>query len=178
MKGLNAYKIDILALPEGRHEYKFDLGDAFFQSFEHSLVDRGQIVLGVVLDKRPALIELHLDIKGSVVLVCDRSLDQFDFPMDHQERLHFKYGEQEEELSDDLYVITESTASLDVGLYAYEIISVQVPLKKLHPRYQTGGEDEDELFYTDKTEDEADELSIDPRWEALRKLRKDSNDSN
>jgi uncharacterized protein len=114
------------------------------------------------------MMTLTFDLNVGVELVCDRSLDTFIFPIEEKHELMVKFGEVDEELSDELLVISRETQTLDTAPYLYEFISLAIPMKKLHPRYE--GQDTPELIYqTEVTEEESGE-KIDPRWEALKKL--------
>jgi uncharacterized metal-binding protein YceD (DUF177 family) len=54
----------------------------------------------------------------------------------------------------------------------YEFIALEIPMKKLHPRFQNETDDEAEgkVIYSSGTEASEDE-PIDPRWEVLKKLK-------
>ena len=128
----------------------------------------------VSLNKHETFIEADFRIKGSVVLTCDRSLDTFDFPIDISQKLVYKYGDEDKEISEDVVMIHRDTATIDLGQPMFEYIVLEVPIKKLHPRF--AGEEDDEtegkLIYSTETKDEtSDEGMVDPRWEALKKLK-------
>jgi len=59
----------------------------------------------------------------------------------------------------------------------YEFIGVEIPIKKLHPRFQEEENEDDEtngkLIYTSSTDTTSgeDDDQIDPRWEQLKKLK-------
>ena len=114
-------------------------------------------------------------IKGEAKLICDRSLEPFDFPVDIDSRIMFKYGEEEAELSDEIIIISRDRVSLELGQYMYEFISLSIPIKKVHPKFQDGEDDEDDnegkLIYTSETESSEEEKEVDPRWEILKKLK-------
>jgi uncharacterized metal-binding protein YceD (DUF177 family) len=83
----------------------------------------------------------------------------------------FKFGEAAEEVSDEITIISQDLQQLDVGQFIYEYIVLEVPMKKIHPRYQSDNEeDENEegklIYQSEKSED-----VIDPRWEVLKKLK-------
>jgi len=66
------------------------------------------------------------------------------------------------------------TPSINIGDFIYEFITLAVPLKKLHPRYEEAfdEDDEPEMIYTSQEEsDEEESQESDPRWEALKKLK-------
>ena len=112
-------------------------------------------------------------------MICDRSLECFDYNIDINEQVIFKYGEDEMELENNIYVITGSTQRLRLGQIIYELITVAIPMRKLHPRFaEEDLERDDGLYYssyeksgTDRSQNKTDRDSTDPRWDALKKLR-------
>lgn len=181
LKNLKAFEIEIIALRNGTHQYHFLLEDDFFAYFQSPLLSAGNCDAVVVLEKSERLIRVVFQIKGTIGLVCDRSLDEFDYPIKIKEEIIFKYGEKEQEVSENLILITPHTPHLALGAYLFEFIALAIPMKKLHPRFareqvQDPDKDDDKPLwvYSSETKD-AQRLSpdemIDPRWEALKKLQ-------
>ena len=69
-------------------------------------------------------------------MICDRSLEPFDYPMQARNKIVFKYGDTDEEITDEIMIIHRDTATLELGQYIYEFIALAIPLKKLHPKFQ------------------------------------------
>jgi len=180
MKGSD-YDIEIYKLANGKHQYTFEVQDAFFDRFENSLIEKGAATVVVDLEKTDALIKMAFDIEGMYELICDRSLDAFMYPFSTNATVLFKYGDEPQELDDDVYVIMKSAQRLNVAQLIYEFISITIPMKKLHPRFQDEpDEDEDSLVYTSKENglsDEEDDIETDPRWLKLKNLKDKFNDN-
>lgn len=188
MKFLKAYNIDLIKLKEGKHDFTFEVKDEFFGHFDpNDFVSQGDLIVEVRINKQSSLIEAYFEIKGTVKLTCDRSLEEFDFPLLTSEKVIYKYGPEEEELSEDLFMITPDTQSINVAQLIYEFILLALPAKKIHPDYVEDMDDEDfegdgDLVYiSDGKSDHADEISeaseeptedLDPRWEVLKILKK------
>ncbi|PRY05375.1 uncharacterized metal-binding protein YceD (DUF177 family) [Pontibacter ummariensis] len=185
MKKLRDYEIGIDRLANKRHYYEFELGDAFFDLFGKELIQGGKLLAKVELDKTESLLTFHFDIKGHVRLVCDRSLDEFDHPVDIDQTFRIKYGEENAELDDDLWQITPNTQVISIAQHLYDYIGLSLPMKKLHPRFVEEADDEEEdndqdiLIYSsrkgaetdgEEDDDDDDEDDVDPRWNALRNL--------
>jgi uncharacterized protein len=168
---MESYRINILGLSLAVHQFQYEIGTGFFRKYDNGLVSDGKFTVNVSLDKRETFLETEFKIVGSVKLVCDRSLDEFDHPFSLTRKIMFKYGDQEMEVSEDVIIIPHGTESLEVGKYIYEFIALAIPMKKLHPRYQDESE-EDQLIYTSDSNEEKKEDEIDPRWEMLKKLNK------
>lgn len=174
MKGLREFQIDIFRLSHKQHEFEFDIGDELFSQFEHSIVEHGKGKCHLLLEKTETMMTLHFRIDAEIELICDRSLDVFNYPLKLDEQVIIKFGEDNYTLSEEVMVIRMDTPSINIGDFIYEFITLAVPLKKLHPRYEEAfdEDDEPEMIYTSQEEsDEEESQESDPRWEALKKLK-------
>lgn len=174
---MRAFKINITGLSNKVHEFDFQIGDDFFRHYgkDSGLISEGNLTARVILDKRETMIESRFLIEGTVKLICDRSLDPFQYPMKIDRMMIFKYGDAEEELSDEIIIISREADSLELGQPMYEFISLAIPMKKLHPRYQEEPDDDSEgkIIYSSGStvNDEEAGDDVDPRWEKLKKLK-------
>jgi uncharacterized protein len=170
---LKAFNVNIISLSLKAHHFDFRLDDAFFKKYGADIVSGGEFSVDVVLTKKETFIEAHFMIKGKARLVCDRSLEPFDQPLHIDKKIVFKYGEEEAELSDEIVVISRDRTELDLGQYLYEFIVLEIPIKKLHPKFRDSEEEDDtevRMVYT-SLPDETGKDDIDPRWEQLKKLK-------
>ena len=172
MAGVEAYRVNIVGLSNKVHLFQYDIGDAFFAKYGQDLVSAGAFNVEVALNKHETFIEATFSIKGKAQLVCDRSLDTFDYPVDTTKMVVFKYGEETREVSDEIVLIHRDTVSLELGQFIYEFIALAIPMKKLHPRYNAENEAEaGGIVYSSEREEDRQEEDIDPRWEKLKKLK-------
>ncbi len=188
MKKLSPYDLNLPTLAlNRRHEFDFTLDDAFFTSFDQAILLGGQVAVHLDLERTERLMTLDFHLNGTVRLACDRSLDEFDAPVDAHETLHVRFGETNEELDDTILQITPDTQVLPLAQHLFDFVATAVPMKKLHPRFieadaaadAAAGEAAEKadvrLIYTVATdvtaaEDGADEPPTDPRWNVLRNL--------
>ena len=171
MNVLDAYQIPIISLEDKAYRYTFEGNDAFFAAFEQDWVQRGDFHAVVDLAKSATMIQIQLEINGHIRLTCDRSLEEFDYPFQVKEKVIYKYSDHSEDLGDNLFLIDRKESRLD-------LIALQVPMKKLHPRYISEAEaiDGDIFIYTTEKELTEEEIKkqadeVDPRWAALKKLK-------
>ena len=174
--GLKAYSVNIIGLSNRVHEFTYEFGDEFFRHYGTDLISNGSFKADVTLDKRETFIEAVFKVSGKTQLICDRSLDPFEFPVNFEKKIVFKYGDADQELSDEIIMIHRDSDSIELGQYIYEFIGLQIPIKKLHPRYQNEVDDADstgKVIYSsgDNNFDEESGDDIDPRWEKLKKLK-------
>ncbi len=177
MKVLEAFQIPIIALEDKTYQYTFAGDSSFFAAFEQDWVEKGQFEVKVDLTKSALMIQVQMRITGTIELICDRSLEAFDYPLDVNEKLIFKYSDHSEDLGDNLFLLDRKEPKLDLAQDIFDFIALEVPMKKLHPRFQEEEESNegDVFIYTTERADEkptaANEEVIDPRWAALQKLK-------
>lgn len=173
-KVLSKYDIHIQGLENKRYTYEFEGGNEFFEFFEQDIITSGHFKALVVIDKNSTLLQLFFDIEGVVELTCDRCLEAFDEPVRVKEKYIYKFGDRHEELTDELEMIPQNTATINIAQHIYDFIGVSLPMKKLHPRFRNEDEEEDDKFIysTDEGEEQEEkEEAIDPRWAALLSLK-------
>lgn len=166
------YRIDIINLKNGTYEYDFNIKDEFFEFFDNSIVDKANLGAKIDLEKSERLIRVRFDIKGTINLICDRSLKPFDHPLVIKNIHLFKYSNHGEEDTEDISYISPDKESIDLGQLIYEYICIAVPMKKIHPDHRKDHEDDDFFYRTDVEDSKDSNEEIDPRWEALKKLNK------
>ena len=168
---MGAYSINIIGLSSKAHTFDFTIGGEFFRQYGTEMLQGGDFEAKVVLDKHETFIDADFSITGNAKLVCDRSLEPFDQLVKVHRKIMFKYGEEPNELSDEIVVITRDQVSLELGQYMYEFISLEIPMKKLHPKFRNEEEDDDaegKIVYKSGSDDNDE---TDPRWEKLKKLK-------
>ncbi|MCU0449309.1 MAG: DUF177 domain-containing protein [Bernardetiaceae bacterium] len=172
MKDLRQFDIDIVALRDNRaYEFEYRIGDDFFTFFETDLVQSGQCTAKVELTKGVSMLTAKLHITGFIGLLCDRSLDPFDYPIEVHHTLYFKFGDVEGDDTDDVIMIARTTSTLNLAKYLYEFVGLEVPMKKLHPRYQTEPDADDVLVYSSSAEPEPETDAAGSLEDSLRQLQ-------
>lgn len=71
--GKSPYTIQFGGLPTGLHEYEFKVDHTFFKRFEASEIEKADLDVKALLTKQNNLLQLQVDIEGTVGLDCDRS---------------------------------------------------------------------------------------------------------
>ena len=130
---LKKYEVAFHGLKEGRHTFEFLVNKEFFENYTESIVSNGSLKVTVSLEKSSMLLVLDFTIKGEVELPCDRCLDLFMLPLYFKGKLFVKFGETNEELSDDVLVLNTNEHSLNIAQYIYENIHLSLPYKRIHP---------------------------------------------
>lgn len=172
------YEIDVAALDAGKNSFEFVFDNAFFSTIEQDIIQKGSIKSQVIIDKSELMMRVKIINKGTVELICDRTLLPFDFELETDNGLIFNFSDRNEEINEEVILIRRDTAILDLSIYIYEFIILGIPLKKIHPDYIRKDEEENDdniLIYSSISHEDQPEDSnidiLDPRWAALKKLK-------
>ena len=165
------FKIDLKGLTQEVTPLEYQLDDQFFLSIEEAQVQGGSLHVSGSIRKAVGFFELELHTNGIVRIPCDRCLDLMDQPIDTDLRLTVKLGTEREE-GDDYIIVDERDATLDTSWYIYESIVLAVPIQHVHQLGDCNvamSEKLQELSAARSSDADAD--NIDPRWQALMKLK-------
>lgn len=172
MKDLKEFLISFSGLKEGKHPFRFEVKDTFFDCFEYSEIKHGNASVDAHLHKHSTFIELELFVEGKIEIMCDRCTDNYFQEIKGERKIVVKYGEEFLDEGDDLIILPQSETNIDVAGLIYEMIVLATPSKRVHP----GGECNEETLKAleniriDEAKEEQED-AIDPRWEALKKLK-------
>lgn len=164
------YNIDIFKLSNNRHQYSFVFDDSFFSLFEGSLVSKGDGEVDLILLKSDSFMELKFEITGQIELICDRSLEPFWFDFAINNKLLLKFGDDWEEISDEILMMPRNEQTINVSQFIYEFIGIAIPMKKLHPKFNDEDETDDFVYYSEDSDEENNE-PVDPRWKKLKDIK-------
>ena len=172
MCSLESYKIDLKGVKDETTRLDFDLNDDFFGALDGSQLEHGALHVSVSIRKMAGFFELLFHTEGSVVVTCDRCLDDMDQPIETDNKLMVKLGDTYSE-DDDTVTIDENEGMLDLSWFIYEFIMLDIPIKHVHAPGKCNS------AMTQKLEElsgavrsgEEEEEAIDPRWEKLKNLK-------
>ena len=168
------YDIAFKGLAEGLHDFEFQIDDSFFEHFEESLIDRGEVKIEVTFEKRSSFLKLHFKIKGWVELVCDRCLDNYRQKVKHKTEMFVKFGETDFEEGENVIWVLPEEHHINLAQLIYEFTMLSIPLRHIHPKNKNGERDcNKEMLKKLKNymnAESKDETQVDPRWEALKNL--------
>lgn len=162
---LDEFKIPFSGLSVGNHNFVFEVGKKFFDSIEYSEVKEGEITIEVDFTKHANFMELLTKLSGKVVVPCDRCLDNLDIPINNQFMLVVKFGEKQEEVTDEILTIPYQEHQLKLAELFYEYIMISLPHKRVHAEGKCNKEVEKYINVNNKA------TEIDPRWKDLEKLK-------
>ncbi len=174
MKNLNEYTIQFKGLKNGTHEYNFQLDNAFFKKIDLSEVEKGNVSAIVILTKKSQFLQLEIDITGGVWVTCDRCLGEFEMPVHHENTFIVKFDDEkagDQQFDEEIIYLEEEEHEIKLARYLYESVILSLPYKKIHPDNEKGESTCDKKMLAKLDEHGKKNMGMDPRWEALRKLK-------
>jgi len=186
----DSYKVALKSLPRGASEYQFLLNNEFFANIGAEDIQKGKLTANLVVKAGGSSFDLSFTIEGVAVVSCDRCLDDMELPVATTGHLTVKFGKEFSEEGDDIVIIPEEEEYINLAWFLYEFVALSVPLKHVHlpgkcnkdmsqklKKHSAKDGDDDEFDMGDVvvTDEGDDSETLDPRWDALKKLKEDNN---
>ena len=162
-----AYDLEYKGLNEGQHEFNFEVHETFFEHFEQGLVDVGNVVVKVILEKRSAFLKLYFNLSGWVELTCDRCLDNYRQVINHKSTFFVKFGENEYEDDEIIWVLPDEHR-INLAQLIYEYIILSIPIRHVHPEEKMCNAKMLDTLKKHERRSDATENKNDPRWAQLK----------
>ena len=172
MCNLELLKIDLKGFKEDQQVFEYNLGDEFFGALDGSQLEHGALHVSVSIRKMTGFFELQFHTEGVVTVSCDRCLDDMEQPIVADNQLVVKLGDTYSD-DDDTVTIDENEGILDLSWFIYEFTMLAIPIKHVHAPGKCNSamtQKLEELSGAVRSSEEEAEATIDPRWEALKKL--------
>lgn len=189
MGKFSIYNIPLRNLTEGIHQYEYLLDDQYFKLIADadSDVKKGQVKVEVSLKCVSSTFDFSFSLNGSVIVPCDRCLDDMPIDIEAENRLIVKFGKEYSEESDEVVIIPEDEGEINIAWFLYEFITLCVPMKRVHApgkcnktmtsrlnKHKAVSSDDESDDETDNESDVTiDTETTDPRWDALKDLASD-----
>ena len=172
MCNIESFKIDLKALPQGASILEFKLDDSYFKAIDAPDIQRGELSSSLSISRTDDFFELNFHTEGIVHIPCDICLDDMEQSIETDDRLLVRFGEDYSE-EDDLVIVAENEGILDVAWFIYEFIALNIPIKHVHAPGKCNPAMIEKLNeHSAARSGEEEEETVDPRWEALLKLKK------
>lgn len=173
LKSLKTYSIPFTGLKLGKHDFDYEIGNAFFDAFEYSLVKKAELVCKVELEKQETMLILNFDIKGHITMTCDKCLAEYPQPVDIKEQQIAKFSGGEIDEDEEIITLTKNDHEIDIAGLIYEYVNVAAPFIAVCS-------DEGKTPYCDKemldrlnalAANNDQNTKTDPRWDVLKKIK-------
>jgi len=189
MSKFEAYNINLKEIADETKIIDFVLDEAYFKKIDSPEVQKGVVNAKVSVKKKQSLYELSFVVEGTIIIPCNRCLDDMSQQINHKEKLQVKFGETFSE-ENEIVIVPESDGGINVAWFLYEFIALSIPIKhvhapgecnvtmvsklKKHITRQNNDEEDDDHSHLE-FDDGADDVSFnekpsDPRWDALQNI--------
>ena len=172
------FTIPFKGLKEGRYSFEIKIDDEFFEGFEESEIKEGKILAVVEMGKKASHIDLLIKISGTAMVICDRCLEMFSYPINCENRLIVKFEEDISNDDADVICLSIDEHELELRQHLYEFIHLALPIRRVHPFDKNGKVGCNPEMIKKLNElliDEDKQNNTDPRWDKLKKMINDKN---
>jgi uncharacterized metal-binding protein YceD (DUF177 family) len=167
------FTIPVGGLKEGQNSFDFELDKGFLEQYEETEIQDAKLKAFVEAEKTSSHIDITVRITGVIDIACTRCLGVFSYPIDCENRLLAKFGQNDYESDPDIIIIPKDKHELNLMQYFYEYILLALPIKRVHPDDKNGESTCDKEMIKKLSEYIVSEENLsDPRWDKLRCLMK------
>lgn len=174
--GLEEFDIEFVKLKNGEHEFSYRLDKPFFEAFGNEDVLDADVLVNVTLEKFPNIMNLHMKLKGTTGLSCDRCLETINLPVQASYLIIYKQEAEgqslkHEEGDSELVILHPQDFKINIAQGLYETVLLAVPMIRNCDRLEEKPCNQEMLSKLNELSGE-DETPSDPRWEKLKELLK------
>ena len=168
--------IQFSGLKSGSYDYSYVLDGTFFSEFENDEILDGKVNFEVKMEKKERVMMFNFVFRGTIETRCDRCLGELEVPVEGEQLLCVKFDDEvTENNEEDVLILPTTEHTIDLAQWMYEYVVVAMPFQKIHAE----GECDPEVvkYISEEVDEEGKqdverEGEVDPRWEALLKLKK------
>lgn len=173
MDKIRNYDVAFTGLKNGKHEFIFNITQAFFDLFEaEQEFTNANIEAKVFLEKHTTFLDVLVKAKGTVDLICDISNEEFTHPIENEIKILVKFGEEYDDSNEEIITIPTTDSHFNVAQLIFEAVVLSIPMKKIAPNVENDHTYAELLEkFSPKIKEKSEKEAIDPRWEALKKLK-------
>lgn len=174
MGRFDKYNVDLKGMKASSLDMEFDLDNAFFADIDGEEFQKGTVKAKVVVKKGRDIFDFSFALTGTVVVPCDRCLDDLEIEVDTVNTLRVKLGDSYAD-EGDIVIIPEQEGDLNIAWYLYEFIVLALPMKRVHAPGKCNHEMTGRLkkHSAEAVGDEGEEMQVDPRWAGLKDIQID-----
>ena len=127
------YKVQLATLADGRYEQDFVCDTEFFKNMENPDIISADVNVHMDMVKKNEAYDCTFTCRGTLQVPCDRCLDPIDMDVDTQYHVVIKYGDRYSDEADDLLIIPETDAAINVAYMLADTIALTIPMRHVHP---------------------------------------------
>ena len=174
------YFVQLNKLENGSNFFNFAINEKIFSEYENSDILSAAVNCKTEIIKTEISLTVNLSFFGTVVVECDRCLDDLELPVNAEEVLYVDFSTQSSDLSeaDNRITILETDTKLDLSKHLYDYILIALPIKRVHGQDKKGKSYcNPEMianlnkYLSNKEDEKVGESPGDPRWQTLKNLK-------
>jgi uncharacterized metal-binding protein YceD (DUF177 family) len=132
MGAVNKFSIDYMSLSNGLHTFDFEVDDALFSEMESNEIKGGKCQVHACLNCSDTKIDANIVISGSVVVECDRCLEDCNIPVDYNGELIVKFSTEVRDYDGEVMWISPADGEVSLAQYIYESVVLSLPYSRVH----------------------------------------------
>lgn len=167
-----SFKISDIPVGSSSHRIEFSAEDIALEEFPFS-----EGVVFIDFERDHTSVKVDFLVEGVVQLICDRSLDSFDYPISREYAVLYRENHTEDEEDEELALrkLDLNRNQLSLSEEIRQTILLEIPIKKLHPRFLDENGDPTNFDFSTNSGEEDSNGTPDNRWDVLKKLRQQDN---
>ena len=131
MGRFDKFRIDLKGMKQSSLQMEYNLDNGFFGDIDGQEFQKGNVNAVVEVKNNRGVFDFMFSVSGTVVVPCDRCLDEMEVDVEAQNTLRVKLGEEYAD-EGDVVVIPESEGDINLAWYLYEFIALALPTKRIH----------------------------------------------
>ncbi|MEL6674756.1 MAG: DUF177 domain-containing protein [Bacteroidota bacterium] len=172
------YSINVARLRLGKNQEIFEVDKSFFDQFELTQGLDGAVNLTLDMIKYETHIDAHFRLTGTLQIPCDRCGEPYPFDINTATRIIYSFDPDMRFDHEEVIHVDETEPRLVLIQEIHDFIQTAIPIRKVPPAdvhlcspdiLRMLGLDEKGEPLEEIVEEE--EVEIDPRWAALKKLK-------
>lgn len=165
------YFIELRSREDFPFNVHYTIGDDFFAGDDKIDIEGGNLEVDVNVNNLGESYLIEIDTEGTLKVPCDRCLGLVELESENHLELRVRDDDGSESDDEDLILLPQSETGVDLEWSIFEMALLSLPLKKVHAE----GECDEKmmnLLNGYQTAESTEEQTTDPRWDALKALKK------
>ena len=133
MEETKRYTIAYRGLRSGLHDFHFKVDGGLFRAFGSTEIKDGDCDVSVALERGESMLTLDVNVDGSVVVECDRCLEDCKVPIEYEGTLMVKFSDEIRDYDGEVMWISPADGEVELAQYIYESIVLAMPYRRVHP---------------------------------------------
>lgn len=170
---MSKYKIKLNGLKDGSYINSFRIRGEFFETLNSSEIKLVDIDIDTMLKVENRRYNLEIKSNGMVIdIPCDICTEKINIPISSKINYIIKKGIEKDLEDENVIFVDEKDKELILDSFLYEMIVLAFPTKRQHQLNAINDEEcNKEMVNLINKYSVKENNNIDPRWEALKKLK-------